>query len=123
MRMHPTTAKLISLDRAEMFLASGWPPGAQSSLADQAQALRKQIAPHILARYEQIKAQKTNVVVAVVNGVCEGCRSKLSRAALVALDDSPEVACCEHCGRFVYPAENYTRSTRPIQPVMHERTA
>ena len=120
--MHLIAANLISLERAEMFLAKGWPSGAQSSFADQARVLRKQIPPHHLARYEELKAQQTNVVVAVVDGVCEGCHSKLSPAALVALNHSPDIPCCEQCGRFVYLAEHYASSTRPTQPVMHQRT-
>ena len=100
--MHLITAKLISLERAEMFLAKGWPSGVQSSFADQARALRKQIPPHRLARYEELKVQQPNVVVAVVDGVCEGGHSKQSRAALVTLNDSPDVACCGAVDSFIW---------------------
>lgn len=63
--MHHTTAKLIALERAEGFLARGWPKASQTTVAAQAKALLHGIPPHSVAAYDQVKARHKEAVVGV----------------------------------------------------------
>jgi len=115
--MHHTTAKLIALDRAEAFLAYGWPEGSQAIFATQAEALRREIPQHIVAAYAQLKAKHKEAVVGVFEEKCGGCHGPLSKTALARLNAETEVSCCEHCGRFIYLAggHNLAPSGHPHQ--------
>jgi predicted nucleic acid-binding Zn-ribbon protein len=102
--MYHTTAKLITLEKTEAFLARGWPKGSQTAFAEQAKALRHDISPHIVAVYGQIKAEHKEAVVGVFEEKCGGCRAPLSQTALKRMSEETEVSRCEHCGRFIYLA-------------------
>lgn len=100
-----TTLKLIRLERAEAHLRFGWPPGVLPALAAEAKALRRELAPDLLAVYDRFARAGFEAVVAVRDGVCQGCRVKLSPVALTELHDGLQVVRCEYCGRFLYGAE------------------
>jgi hypothetical protein len=102
--MHWTTAKLIVLERAEAFLARGWPKGARATFDEQAKTLRQEIPQHIVAVYDQIKAEHKEAVVGVFEEKFGGCHASLSQTALKRLSEEREVSRCEHCGRFIYLA-------------------
>jgi predicted nucleic acid-binding Zn-ribbon protein len=104
--MHLTTAKLITLERTEAFLARarGWPEGSQAAFAEQASALRQKIRPHILAAYDGLKTEDKEAVVGVFQEKCGGCHASPSQTALKRLSEETEISRCEHCGRFIYLA-------------------
>ena len=106
--MHHKTAKLIRLERAEAFLARGWPEGSQVAFAKQAEALRLEIPQYILAAYDQLKAEHKEAVVGVFQEKCGGCHLALSRSVLKRLSEETEVSRCEHCGRFIYLAAGHS---------------
>jgi hypothetical protein len=100
--MHPTTAKLISLERGEALVTFGWPKGAQPSLREQAKPLRGELPPHILNEFDRLKAEGKEPVGGVFHHECGECHAPLSKAALARLRQETEVSRCEHCTRFVY---------------------
>ena len=100
-----TMLKLIRLERAESHLKYGWPPGALPSLAAEAEALRRELSPDILAAYDRFAKAGSQAVAAVRTGVCQGCEVKLSPVAQTRLRDGIQVVRCEYCGRFLYGAE------------------
>lgn len=61
--MHPTTAKLITLERTEDFMARGWRAGSREAVANQAKALRQELPPHIVVAYDEIKLRRKGTVV------------------------------------------------------------
>jgi hypothetical protein len=105
--MHWTTAKLIALDRAEGFLAQGWAEHLQVAFAEPAKALRREIPPHIVAAYDQLKTTHKEPLVGVFQGKCGGCHAALSRTALARLSEDHEASHCEQCGRFIYLAAGH----------------
>ena len=102
--MHWTTVKLIALDRVEGFAAPGWAERSQLVFAEHARRLRREIPPHLVAAYDQLKAEHREPVVGVFQTKCGGCHTPLSPAALAHLSEEHEASRCEHCGRFIYVA-------------------
>ena len=99
--VHPTIHKLLRLNQVEGYLRAAWPPGAQSSLAATAVTLRREIEPALLTEFERLSAAGGGVV-SVIDGICQGCRSKLSFTARTALEHTSDLHRCESCGRFMY---------------------
>ena len=110
--MPDATAKLITLERAEAFSACDRPESSQAAFAKQAEALRREIPSHIVAAYDQLKANHKEAVVAVFEENCGGCRAPLSKTAMARLSVGTEANRCENCGRFIYLAggHNLARS-------------
>jgi C4-type zinc ribbon protein len=104
--MHHTTAKLITLERIEDFLARGLPAGSHQAATNQAKALRQELSSDIIAAYGEIKARHKEAVVGVFENRCGGCHRPLSRTSLERLSAEREVSRCEHCGRFIYLASD-----------------
>lgn len=81
--MHRTTAKLITLERTDAFLARGWPEGSQAVLAAQAKALRLEIPPHIAAASDRLKAEHKGVIISMkkpANTASASTRNKIAAA-------------------------------------------
>lgn len=110
--MHPTTTKLITLERTEDFLARDWPAGSPEAATRQAKALRQELPPHIVVAYDEIKLRHKEAVVGVFDNKCGGCHRPLSRTALERLNAETEAGRCEHCGRFIYLAGSHSVSHR-----------
>lgn len=102
--MHHITAKLITLERIEDFMARGWPAGSHEAATSQAKVLRQELPPHIIAAYDEVKTRHKGVVVGVFDNKCGGCHRPLFRTALERLSAEKDVSRCEHCGRFIYLA-------------------
>jgi hypothetical protein len=105
--MHQITAKLITLERVEALVTCGWPKGAVPTLREQAQRLRREISPHILSAYDQLKTEVKDAVVGVFEAKCGGCQASLSKTALARLGEENDVSRCEHCERFIYLAAGH----------------
>jgi hypothetical protein len=118
--MHPTTAKLISLQQKESFLCAGWPAGLQPKLAQEVAGLRREIEPQFLAHYDGLRDEGKIPVVPVVGGKCQGCQASLSSRFQTDLRDSIELLQCEHCHRFIYPT--LTQPEQWTQPELRALT-
>ncbi|NOS70383.1 MAG: hypothetical protein HOP33_10685 [Verrucomicrobia bacterium] len=114
--MHWTTAKLIALDRAEGFLAQGWVEHSQAAFAEKAKVLRRELPPHIIAAYDQLKIAHKEPVVGVFQETCGGCHAPLSKPAMARLNDDKEVSHCEQCGRFIYLAGGHDLAAHASAP-------
>lgn len=57
-----------------------------------------------LRRYERLRGHKgeTDAVVAVKNGVCQGCFIGVSTATSAEIQRKDVASTCDHCGRFIY---------------------
>jgi len=115
--MHWATAKLITLDRVEGFLAQGWARHSDVAFAEKAKVLRRELPPHVVGAYDQLKTTHKEPVVGVFQEKCGGCHASLSSAALARLSEDNEACHCEHCGRFIYLAggHNLTPSDQSHQ--------
>ncbi len=114
--MYHTTVKLIALERAEAFLARGWPKGSQTAFAEQAKALPHEIPSHIVAAYDQLKAEGKEAVVGVVEEKGGGGQTPLSQTALARLNEEKEISRCQPCGRFIYLAAGHNLASHDDSP-------
>ncbi|MCY6371799.1 zinc ribbon domain-containing protein [Clostridium ganghwense] len=64
--------------------------------------LKNEIPKEILLEYNSIKKCKDKVIVPVKNGVCSGCKIRLSSMTISKLNKSKEVVYCDNCERIVY---------------------
>jgi predicted nucleic acid-binding Zn-ribbon protein len=112
--MHPITAKLITLERVEAFVTSGWPKGARSPLRDQAKLLRGELPPHILSVFDRLKAEGKEAVVGVFDKKCGGCHAPLSKVAWALLSKETELNRCPLCKRFIYLSESLVSDSQPV---------
>lgn len=60
------------------------------------------IDPEWLQHYEMIFARRDRAVVAIQNGVCDGCHMKLPPYIIHASRKKIERVTCDYCGRLVY---------------------
>jgi predicted nucleic acid-binding Zn-ribbon protein len=75
----------------------------------QARAAREALAPEIdeqlLELYEDLRRQKKGIgAAAIVDGVCQACRQKLSAVELDRLKHTDDIKRCEYCRRIVFIA-------------------
>lgn len=58
----------------------------------------------LLRRYDRLRTRKDGVaVVAIINGICEGCHVAVPEGRLAELlDDDDRLYTCEGCGRILY---------------------
>ena len=60
------------------------------------------VEPELLALYDDLRAHKQGVgAAALVDGVCQACRERLSAMELDRLKRSTDVKRCEHCRRIL----------------------
>ncbi len=65
-------------------------------------ALVPELDEELLALYEELRPQKHGVAAAaIVDGVCQACREKLSAMELDRLKRTDGVKRCEYCRRIV----------------------
>ncbi len=76
----------------------------QRLLANQREGLVDGISTPILRTYERMRESrlKSNAVVPVVNGVCQGCYMVVTKSVIMELKRSDELIFCEHCGRILF---------------------
>lgn len=66
-------------------------------------ALAAQINPHLLKRYEQIRARQGNVgLVRVTGSTCPGCQISIASEVLKELKARSPNQSCDNCGRMLY---------------------
>jgi predicted nucleic acid-binding Zn-ribbon protein len=73
------------------------------------EAERKEIAakvdPDLRFRYDRIFDKKAPAVVPLENGICGGCRMKVTASTLTAVKAGKVLTNCEQCGRILFPGE------------------
>lgn len=62
----------------------------------------QQLHPAVRARYEFVQKRYAQAVVAVKNGVCEGCRIRVAPQRVLELRRSEQLYQCTNCARIVY---------------------
>ncbi len=106
-------SKLQSFDnRMDAVYTSGLPQpsGArkltqkQRLLAGERESLIEGISRPLLHAYERMRESRlrSNAVVPLVNGVCQGCYMVVTKSVIMGLKRGDELVLCEHCGRILF---------------------
>ncbi len=66
------------------------------------QELAKKISPSLLARYENLRRSFPNPVVPIKNGICTGCKLRVSGHTIERARNTDEIVTCENCSRILY---------------------
>ncbi len=79
--------------------------GVERALAA-ARAAREEIAgrlsPSLLSRYENLRRSFPDPVVPVKNGICTGCKLRVSGYTVERARNTAEIVTCENCSRILY---------------------
>lgn len=105
-------SKLQSFDnRMDNMYKSGLPHPAgprkltnkQRLLAIERESLTHGISKRLLRTYERMRESrlKSNAVVPVINGVCQGCYMVVTKSVIMELKRGEDLVLCEHCGRIL----------------------
>ena len=80
------------------------PTPRQSAFLGKRTTLKRGIGRSLLDRYERMRQSriKSNVIVAVIDSVCQGCFMELTKWVIVDLVQGEHLVACEHCGRILY---------------------
>ena len=60
------------------------------------------ISPSLLARYENLRRSFTDPVVPIKNGICTGCKLRVSGHTVERARNTDEIVTCENCSRILY---------------------
>jgi predicted nucleic acid-binding Zn-ribbon protein len=80
--------------------------GSFEVLGEEIEKLRRQLPPPVLSLYDRLARRYHDPVSMLIEGVCEGCRQKVSKLLAVLNDRSHKVLQCEHCGRLIFPRKH-----------------
>lgn len=72
------------------------------SWEEKRQELVSTVPAHALRQYEHLHIKFEDPVVALENGICEGCRLSVSGTTVERARDGMEIVTCENCSRIVY---------------------
>lgn len=98
------TVRLSALDEEEEALNARI-TATEESLATARTAraeLAAGVSPSILARYENLRRSFPDPVVPVVNGICTGCKLRVSGHTVERARNTDEIVTCENCSRILY---------------------
>ena len=96
--MREEIAKLHALQQLEFGTSA-------RGAASRAAALRREIAPDLLAKYDRLATRGKKPVAVVQNGVCSQCHIQLAVGALFALSQPSSPGICGNCGRLLHLPE------------------
>lgn len=76
----------------------------QKLLANEREDLTRRISEPVLRTYERMRdsRMKSNAVVPVINGVCQGCYMVVTKSVVMELMKAGRLILCEHCGRILF---------------------
>ena len=80
------------------------PSKKRQHLANEREGLTQGINEHLLRAYERMRGSRlrSNAVVPVINGVCQGCYMVVTKSVIMQLKRGCELVLCEHCGRILF---------------------
>ena len=83
------------------------PGKKQRQLLKKREGLARKINPYLLKKYERMRQSKikSNIIVPVINGVCQGCFMEVTKSVIIELMQGEDLVSCEHCGRILYLEE------------------
>ena len=90
--------------------------GRTAASQAEAEKLRAQIPPPILAHYERFILRGKKGVALARNGVCSGCHLGITRGKLVELSSTNEVQKCDNCGCYLYLPEGEPVALNDAKP-------
>ncbi len=64
--------------------------------------IKKTIPEKILKEYTQIKYSKGTAIALIKNGICSGCKMKVSAMTMDQISKNKEKVLCDNCGRILY---------------------
>ncbi len=65
-------------------------------------AIKDRFPAHLLSHYEGLHSQFDDPVVAIVNGLCSGCKLKLNSTTIERARTETEIVTCQNCSRILY---------------------
>ena len=65
-------------------------------------AIKDRFRAHLLSHYEGLYSQFDDPVVAIVNGLCSGCKLKLNTTTIERARTETEIVTCQNCSRILY---------------------
>jgi len=83
--------------------------------------LRPLIPEPVIGHYDRFAKSGKVPVVAVRNGVCQGCFVRLSSGAYQQLLRQDDLNLCENCGRYIYPGEQPAEELPAVKTVRTRR--
>lgn len=98
--------RLVQLNRLEEQVQNcrKWNDGSPSDEAI-IESLRANISLSVLLHHDRLRARGRQSVAEVKHGVCSGCHMGLPVGTVAALKHQNELLKCNHCGRYIFLAE------------------
>jgi predicted nucleic acid-binding Zn-ribbon protein len=73
-----------------------------AALRHEADTLRRQVDPNVMAAYDRLAASRKGTALAEVrNRVCQGCRTQITKQSENMLMKNHEIVYCHSCGRML----------------------
>jgi len=64
--------------------------------------IAERISPSLLARYENLRRSFPDPVVPIKDGICTGCKLRVSGHTIERARNTAEIVTCENCSRILY---------------------
>ncbi|MEP6691339.1 MAG: hypothetical protein ABJD07_09295 [Gemmatimonadaceae bacterium] len=109
MRLHPDVELLLEIQDLLAFRRTmeSTDPRERDPIDDAAAFAAKiatrtaRLTPRTRATYDRLASRLEQIIVPVVNGVCNACRIRVPTETITAV----EVRACPSCGRFLYSTD------------------
>lgn len=64
--------------------------------------ISKELSPDILNKFKELEASKGSAVAKADNGVCQGCKMRISSITLDKIKKQYNIVYCDNCGRILF---------------------
>lgn len=68
--------------------------------------ISKELSPEILKKFKELEVSKGSAVAKADNGVCQGCKMRISAITLDKIKKQYNIVYCDNCGRILYYNDN-----------------